>query len=273
MRVAERLAGRDANLLAHQIDAGDHLRDGVLDLDARVHFEEEELVAGDETLDGSGGVVGDGFGGAKPRRAHRRAHALRNRRGRLFPQLLVAALQRTVAFADVHDAAVLVGEQLQLDVLRILEITLGVDRPILEVGFGLAARGLERRLQFVQRLRDFQSLAAAAGGGLECERQAVGLRGAARGGDVGHRRDAARHERHAGGLHRLPRAQLVAHRVDRVGVRPDPNETVLHDAPRERGVLGQKAVAGMNRLRRRPARGLDDLAGVEVTQARGRRPM
>ena len=41
--VGERLALRDQQLHAHEVEAGDHLGDRVLDLQARVHLEEEEL--------------------------------------------------------------------------------------------------------------------------------------------------------------------------------------------------------------------------------------
>ena len=39
-------------------------------------------------------------------------------RGRLLHHLLVAALQRAVAFAEVHDIAEAVGDHLQFDVPR-----------------------------------------------------------------------------------------------------------------------------------------------------------
>ena len=38
-------AAGDADHLAHEVDAGDHLGDGMLDLDARVHLDEEEFAA------------------------------------------------------------------------------------------------------------------------------------------------------------------------------------------------------------------------------------
>ena len=37
------LAGRDAYLLAHQIDTADHLGDGMLDLQTSIHLDEGEL--------------------------------------------------------------------------------------------------------------------------------------------------------------------------------------------------------------------------------------
>ena len=51
---------RDPNLLDDQIDAGDHLGDRVLDLQARVHFQEIELlVFVHDELDGAGVAVAD----------------------------------------------------------------------------------------------------------------------------------------------------------------------------------------------------------------------
>ena len=137
----ERLAGGDENLLAHEIDPRDHLGDRVLDLDARVHLEEEELVAGDEVLDRPDAVVADRSAPRRCRqRASRRATRGDIRRRRLFPELLMAPLQRAVALADVQHVAVLVGQDLQLDVLGVVEITFGVDRRVAEVGRRLALR-------------------------------------------------------------------------------------------------------------------------------------
>jgi hypothetical protein len=54
----------DEDLRAHEVDAGDHLGHGVLDLDARVHLDEEPLVPVHvvEELDGAGVVVADALG-------------------------------------------------------------------------------------------------------------------------------------------------------------------------------------------------------------------
>ena len=51
----------DAQLLLHQVDAGDHFRDRVLDLDARVHLEEIEMlrVLVDDELDRAGTSITD----------------------------------------------------------------------------------------------------------------------------------------------------------------------------------------------------------------------
>jgi hypothetical protein len=62
--------------------------------------------------------------------------------------------------------------------------------------------------------------------------------GAFRAGDTGH----------PGGLHRILGADLVAHQTDGFRARADEGKTGFFDALAEVGVLGKKAVAGVNRL-------------------------
>ena len=116
----KRLAGRDLDLCPHEVDAGDHFGDRMLDLDARVHLEEIEVALGiDEELDRAGADVVDGLGRLHGDPAHGLARLRVERgRGRLLDHLLVAALDRALALVDVNDVAVLVAEHLHLDVAR-----------------------------------------------------------------------------------------------------------------------------------------------------------
>ena len=99
----ERLAGGDADLLAHEVDARHELGDGVLDLEAGVHLEEPELAVLVEELDGAGVVVAARLGDLDGRLAHGLAGlGGEGRRRALLDQLLVAALGRAVALADPH---------------------------------------------------------------------------------------------------------------------------------------------------------------------------
>ena len=69
------LTGGDANLLTHQVDAGHQLGNGVLHLDARVHFNEVEIVLLiDEEFAGAGILVVGGFNQANGRLADLVAH-------------------------------------------------------------------------------------------------------------------------------------------------------------------------------------------------------
>ena len=121
----QRLARGHAQLPFHEVEAGDRLGDGMLDLQARVHLDEVpgrvggELAALDQELDRAGALVGHrlgaGDGGSGDPGAQLRRHA---RRGGLLDHLLVAPLQRAVALEEMHDIAVGVAEHLHLDVAR-----------------------------------------------------------------------------------------------------------------------------------------------------------
>ena len=61
------------------------------------------------------------------------------RRGRFFDQLLMRRLlHRTIAFAEVHDAAVFVAEHLHFDVTRRDDQLLDVHPAVFERRFGFA---------------------------------------------------------------------------------------------------------------------------------------
>ena len=73
-------------------------------------------------------------------------------RRRLLEQLLVPALNRALALAEVHHVAVVIAEDLELDVARRLEVLLDVDVADAERRLGLALRRLERVRQLRRRL-------------------------------------------------------------------------------------------------------------------------
>ncbi len=169
----ERLAGRDADLLADDVDARHELRDRVLDLEARVHLEEEEALADEQPLDRAGAAVADRARGLDGDRADPLAQRRRDRRpGRLLDELLVAPLDRAVALAEVDDVAVRVREDLHLDVARILEVLLDVDVGVREEALALGRCPLERARALLLRERDVEALAAAAARGLEGDGEA-----------------------------------------------------------------------------------------------------
>src|SRR5690625_6388394 len=88
----------------------------MLDLQAGVHFEKEELVAIDQEFNGSGASVVDGPGCPDGGFKQAVAHACVKSGGRgLFNDLLVAALAGTVALEQVHHVAVAVAKNLGLD--------------------------------------------------------------------------------------------------------------------------------------------------------------
>jgi hypothetical protein len=116
---------RDAQLPLDEVLASDALGDRVLDLEACVHLHEVELVrvAVENELDRAGADILDGARGVDGRRAHLVAQLGRHAgRRRLLDHLLVAALHRAVALAQVNGVAVLVGKHLKLNMARTSDI-------------------------------------------------------------------------------------------------------------------------------------------------------
>src|SRR5690606_36804067 len=104
--------------------AGDGLGDGMLDLEAGVHLHEVEApVRLSDEFYGAGAAVAHGPCRGHGRLAHGLA-AVRCHAGgrRLFDDLLVAALDRTIALEQVYAMAMRVREHLDLDVARPLQI-------------------------------------------------------------------------------------------------------------------------------------------------------
>ena len=86
-RKGQGLAGGDPDLLLDQVDAGDHLGDGVLDLDPRVDLDEVEPVLGiDQELAGAGVDVAHRPGQADGGLAKLLADRQRQRWGRAPPR-------------------------------------------------------------------------------------------------------------------------------------------------------------------------------------------
>ncbi len=146
--VAQRPAAGDADLLVDDVDAGDHLGHRVLHLQAGVHLQEVEVaVLIHQELDRPGVDVAHRLGGPHATLAHPLAQLLvfvDERRGRFLQELLVPALQRALALAQVDDIAVLVGQDLELDVPRAFEQLFEVDVAIAKGGLGFAAGGMQQ---------------------------------------------------------------------------------------------------------------------------------
>ena len=134
------MAGGDGDLEFDEIEAGDLFGDGMLDLETGVDFEKIEIELGvDEKFDGAGVGVATGAREAHGGVAHFFAQVGRDDRGRrFFDHFLMAALDGAFALAEGDDAAVNVGENLDFDVARLLEIFFEVEAGVAEgvQGFG-----------------------------------------------------------------------------------------------------------------------------------------
>ena len=128
-----RLSGRDPQLFPDQVHAVDQLGHGVFHLDPGVHLEEiEGLIRGQQKLAGAGAAVHHCLGGGHRRRSHPFAELLRyGARWRLFDQLLMPPLDRALPLAQM-DRALVVGQDLDLDMPRPLDELLQVDPAVPE---------------------------------------------------------------------------------------------------------------------------------------------
>ena len=90
----------------------------------------------------------------------------------LLDQLLMAALDRAVALAQVDHVPVRVGKHLDLDMAGVVEVALDVDAGVGEELLALARGALEGLLEVVRGTRHPKALAAAASGGLAGDRVA-----------------------------------------------------------------------------------------------------
>ncbi|MNG07645.1 hypothetical protein D3C84_909580 [compost metagenome] len=104
------VAGGDAEHFLDDVDAGDHFRYRMLDLHAGVHLDEVEVAVFVEELEGAGAAVADLDAGIDAALEHFGARLFVDERcRRFFQHLLVAALQRAVAVAQVDGMTLAVG--------------------------------------------------------------------------------------------------------------------------------------------------------------------
>ena len=153
LRERQLLAGGDADLRLDQVDAGHHFGHRMLDLNAGVDLDEVKIAfLIDDELDRAGvGVVGcliEPHG----RLAHRPAHVRQAVWGGAFlDQLLMPPLHRAVALPEMHDVAVMVGDDLHFDVPRALDVFFEINAAIAEGGLGFGASLLQGRLRAPSR--------------------------------------------------------------------------------------------------------------------------
>ena len=245
----------------------------MLDLDARVHLDEvERPVAVEQELDRAGVLVAHCGGDAQRGAGHGVTRVgVERRRRRLLEQLLPPALERALALEKVDQVAVRVAEHLHLDVTRVDEHLLEVQRPVAERGVCLH-RGLREELgELLLGARGADPPPTSAGGGLDqhrvadlaCDLERLFDRGRTLG--AGNRR-CPRPRRES------PRGDLVAHRLDRLRTGADEDQPLVAAGGREVGVLGEEAVPGVDGVGARLACRLEHRLHVQVALAGVRRP-
>ena len=250
-QVREGLAGGDAQLRLDEVDVGDFLGDRVLDLDARVHFDEHVLAGAlpdrvDQEFDRAGVDVVQRLRELHGVPVQRLPDAFVEVRGRRdLNHLLVAALDGAVALEEVHDVALGVGQDLDLDVARAQDGLLEEHGGVPERGVGFAHGGLQGLRERFAGVHAAHAAPAAAGNGLGEDREADLVRG----GDqfVQVLRGLAGLEHGNTGLAGgLEGGDLVARKFQDLRRRADERDAGLLGGPRQARVLGEEAVAGVD---------------------------
>ena len=264
-QLGQRGAGRDAQLGDDQVPLGDLLGDRVLDLDPRVHLDEDVLPPlVEQELHGARVDVADVRGeghrvGADPA-AQRRVQV--GGRGDL-DDLLVPALHRAVPLVEVHHVARRVGQDLHLDVPRVDHGLLQEHGGVAERRLGLAHRGLDRLAQLPRLGHPAHAPPAAAGHRLDEHREPDLLGRGDQRVDVGRWLRRVEHG-HPGLPGRGHRAGLVAGQVQHLGRRADEGDAGPRAAGGQLRVLGQEAVAGVDGVRTGPPGRLQNLVDGQV---------
>src|SRR5260221_12040395 len=144
----------------------------MLDLQARIHFQEEKIAfAIDDEFHRAGGFVFHRFGRGHRLFAHRLARAfIKERAWCLFDDLLVAPLDRAFALAEIKAIAMAIGQHLDLDMARFLDEFLDEDAVIAETRFGLVGSRAEAIASLLIVIGDAHALATTAGRGLDNHR-------------------------------------------------------------------------------------------------------
>ena len=267
VRIVQPAPGGDEDLRAHQVDVGNLLGDRVLHLDARVHLDEEPVtrLGVHQEFHGSGVLVADLPGQAHGGVAQGMAHGVGQvHRGGDLDHLLVAPLDRAVALVQVHHVALLVGEDLHLDVLGVLDEALEEDGAVAEGVLRLRARLIEQPVQLLGRAHHAHAAPAAAVGGLDDQREADTPRHLHGGVAVLDGLLGARQGGHLRPLREFPGRGLVAHLGQQLGARTDEGDAVVGTGAGELRILRQEPVAGMDGVHPLVERDVDDALDVQV---------
>ena len=136
----------------------------MLDLEPGVQLDEiERPVGAEEELEGAGVAVADRAAGTLGSGLHRLARVVvERRRRRLLDQLLMAPLDRALALAERQDAALTVGEHLDLDMPRGRDRLLQIEASVAEGRLRLERRGAVGRVELVGPAHQAHALPAAA---------------------------------------------------------------------------------------------------------------
>jgi hypothetical protein len=255
-----------------QVDPGDFFRHAVLDLQPRVHLEEEELLAIRvvQELHGPGRSIANRSYHVLCRVQQPASHvSTQAGRRRLFDHLLMATLCRAVALAKCEDIACMVAEDLHFEVPRLLDIALEVHAGLAEIGRAKPHDGRIVLHQLTWGTAHAHADAATARRALEDDGIAASL-GFDRSVRLAGQQARTRQQRHAFAPRDLARRVLQAERTHLLRRRPEEHDAVPFARLDEFRVLTQEPVSGVNRVGAGRLRGLENRRLIEIAFGRRR---
>src|SRR5690606_2731698 len=174
------------------------------------------------------------------------------------------------ALAQVDDVAVAVGEDLDLDVPRFLDIPFQQHPVAAEGAVGFALAAFQGGGELVAGADDAHALAAAAVCGLDHQREADGVGLALQPARVLVLAGIAGHHRYAVAGHQLLGAGLAAHLPHRGSLRADEHQPDRLHRVGKAGVLAQEAIARVDGLGAGAPGHLDDPLAAQIRLLRPR---
>src|SRR6266481_10027631 len=263
-------ASRQQDLRFHQINAGDHLGDRMLDLDSRIHLNKvQAAVFIHQELYGAGVDVTNFRERLFQLLSDICAHGLGHARGRrFFQQFLVTPLNAAFALAQADHVAMGVSQHLKFNMARALNELLHVKIAVAE-GCGSFRLGrVEQRLKF-RFAADHAHAAPAAAGGRFYDHRVADLRGPLTRffGRADHPIGSGEN-RNIGTLHRLARFFLFPHQPDDLRWRPNELDLRTLTYLGEVGVLAQQPIAGMDGVNIGDFRRADHCGNIEIALRR-----
>ena len=263
----EALALGDEDLRTHDVDAGDLFGDRVFHLHTRVHFDEVELarVHIHEEFDGARAFIvhmGTDFAAQLTNLCALFVGEVWGRGA--FNHFLVAALHRTIAFIKVVDIALLVAQDLNLDVTGAGDHFLEIALAIAKSGFGFAAALFDLFFELFGIFNRAHAASAAAPRGFEHERETDLRSFRADRVEIVTQNLGCRDHRYICRDGHFTGGGFVPKRAHGGRFRADKSDARRVTGVNEFRVFGQKPITGMDRIRAAGFRHADDFLNRQI---------
>ncbi len=180
----------------------------------------------------------------------------------------MAALDRAIALAQPHAVAIVVGEDLDLDVPGPVDGALEIHRCVTKGGASFAHPLTKCGFEVLRIRHHAQAFAATTGHGFERDRKPNVRCRFAHVVDRSERLQSPRHDRYSRRLHEFAGFRLETQVAHGPGRRSDEDQARIEARLRKIGILSQKAVARVDRLGAGSARGVEDAVDPQVALGR-----